>query len=716
MIPTDLPTSFDLSPSILAYRIPKVAAEGHTVKKQKTETENDTIEARLANQYYSSTHHLLTDLRYVLSELKKSSSQVNGLSNGDSKLPSPLDFSAIENLLSQYSHTASSPTTVKMPSSTHAGQVITLRSNDAGLVKQLFTGLRKVLDSKVKLEEIDIRKLPSGFEIVDAAVPDTLQSNDTDSRIFGDVYRPARNLRPLDPPKSSRGSKENVLNFIKPFENYGSTNKDDYRLVSLSAGNWLEYAVPDQELAKFPSQGQTAVKKDPISLFKATFSSFAPVQDSSSAVVSNSDRSRQWFRKYGDQVMRNGFGTPPSDEWENSTYPEIDDDYQQLIDTFIPTPEEEPKTIPAVEEDDDKDVLEEISDLLQTLSSYQHLRDLDRNRVFAANIKPAGPEIDIYNLLRQQLELLVSALPPFAVAKLNGDQLEALNISTNIVVTTPDVAGTGQPDEGSLQRVRQLQAQQQPSVRPVQSRNSYTTATPAVSYNAQARSYNSNVATTPSMPGYAQRGAQMYNTPRPNIAASTPVYNQIPYQQRPQQPFPGATIQQFQRMQNGYTQNNQTPYQPRATPASYQPQIQSSSQQYGRPSSPAKALVNGTTQPQQMQQYRNSYSTPASTSLLQGPYAQANAHATIQQVKAAHQMQQQQTQQSHSQSPQPQAMQSIQQQRQGSGTPQPQLQPRSQSQSSISNAAGSAVNGIASQTQQGTRSTPTPTPAVGAGA
>jgi hypothetical protein len=208
----------------------------------------------------------------------------------------------------------------------------------------------------------------------------------------------------------------------------------------------------------------------------------------------------------------------------------------------------------------------------------------------------------------------------------------------------------------------------------------------------------------------------MYATPRPNVATNTPAYNQVPYQQRPQQQFPGATIQQYQRMQNGYTPNNQTPYQPRATQASYQPQIQSSAQQYGRPSSPAKPLVNGTPQPQQMQQYRNSYSTPASTSLLQGPYAQANAHATIQQVKAAHQMQQQQTQQSHSQSPQPQAAQGTQQHRQASGTPQPQLQPRAQSQSGIITAAGSTVNGVTPQTQQGVRSTPTPTPVASAGA
>lgn len=624
----------------------------------------------------------------------------------------------IERLLARYSDSSASNTTNGDNShSAHAGQVITLRSNDGGVVKQLFTGLRKLPNGNVKLEDIDIRRLPSGFDIADAAVPDVVLSPDHDPRTFGDVFRPARNLRPLDQPKSSRGTKDTSLNFIKPFENQIVTNKDDYRLAPLSTGTWLEYAIPDQERGKYIHQDPPTVKSDPTSMFKATFSSFAPVQDNSSAIVSYSDRSREWFRKHGNQAMRLVSGTPTSEEWSTGTYPEIDDDYQQLIDTFVSSPEEESKEIPTPEEDSDKDVLEEISELLQTLSSYQQLRDLDRSRVFAANSKPVGPEVDIYELLRQQLKLLVSTLPPFAVAKLDGDQLKALSIDTKLIVTTPDVAGTGQPDEGFLQRARQLQAQQQPPTRPNQSRNSYATSTASAAYNSQARSYNSGATTTPSMPGYAQRGAQMYSTPRPSVASNTTAYGQTPYQPRPQQPYPGATIQQFQRIQNGYAQNNQTPYQPRGTPTPYQPQVPNTMQPYGRADSPAKALTNGTPQSQQTQPYRNSYSTASSTSLLQGPYAQANAHATIQQVKAAHQIQQQQSQQSHSQSPQPQTMQGIQQQRQASGTPQPQLQPHPQSQSNMSAATASVtVNGIASQNQQRAQSASTPTPVVGASA
>lgn len=714
---SDHGTRFDLAPSVLRHPIPKPLSETHNVKKQKTEDEENTIEARLASNYYTSSHHLVKELLLVTSELKKPSSQMNGLPNGKHFSRSPADIEAIENLLARHSDPPVASTTVTdAPSTGNTGQVITLRSNDGGIVKQLFTGLRKLPEGNIKQEEIDIRKLPSGFDIADAAVIDATQSTDHESRTFGDVFRPARTLRPLDQPKASRGTKDTILSFVKPFESQPSDSKDDYRIASLSSGTWLQYAMPDQENGKFVHKDSTAVKNDPISMFKATFSSFAPAQDNTLAVVPDSDRSRQWFRKYGDQAMRSITGISMPDEWSTSAYPEIDDDYQQLIDTFVPAPEEDSKEISESQDDSDKDVLEEISELLQTLSSYQKLRDLDRSRVFAASAKPVAPEIDIYDILRQQLKLLISTLPPFAVAKLDGDQLKALNVDTKLLVTTPDVAGTGQPDDSFLQRARQLQAQQQPPPRPVQSRNSYTTSTPAVPYGSQARSYNSNVGTTPSMPAYAQRGAQMYSTPRPNIATNATAYNQASYQQRPQQPYPGATIQQFQRLQNGYAQNNQTPYQPRGTQVSYQTQVPNSVQPYARADSPAKALTNGTPQPQPTQPYRNSYSAASSTALLQGPYAQANAHATIQQVKAAHQMQQQQSQQSHSQSPQPQAIQSLQQQRQASGTPQPQLQPHPQSQSNSSAAAGPTMNGTTSQAQMRAQSTPTPTPAVGASA
>jgi len=373
--------------------------------------------------------------------------------------------------------------------------------------------------------------------------------------------------------------------------------------------------------------------------------------------------------------------------------------------------------------------------------------------MYDAPLKPTGPEADTFELLRQQLSILVAALPPFAVAKLDGDQLQALQISTHILVQTPEIVGVGQPDEGTLQRQREALAQQAAMARPAVPppvRNSYTSTTPAASYSNQNRSYSGNTTQAPSMPGYAQRNAQMYNTPRPNVPAVAAPYPQTPSYQRPTQPYPGATIQQYQRMQNGYGQTAQTPYQQRPAQAPYQApsQIQNTTQ-YGSSASPAKPMVNGqvytpqTAQQAIVQPPRNQYSTPIpSTSLLQGPYAQANSHATIQQIKAAQQAGQMNVKPSQSQSPQPQAMQGVQptstsllqaqQQRQTSGTPQPRSQTQTPQQqhaniaaAAINSAVGSALSAVpgqvgptvqATQQQQVQRGTPTPTPlTAGAG-
>ena len=595
----------------------------------------------------------------------------------------PVELDKIDDIIAQYTHNKSSTAEKSKSDSTsalaiNAGQVLTVRSNvEGGQIRQLFTGLRKQPTNNVKLEEIDIRRLPSGFDVVDAtAFDDGQQTARKDRRTFGEVFRQQRNARQLELPTSSRASQSHLLRFTKPFEDPVLIPKDDYRLAALGAGSWLEYSAPDSDQTKPASHKPETTIKDAEALFTAVFSSFAPSEDNTTAIIPRLDRSRLWYRKRGSAALRKivpdsfvEVAPEPTD------YPEIDDDFQQLIDEYVPLIAEEAQSTAKDEADGGDSLLDEVSELLQSLASYQSMRDLDKNRVPNTPVKPSSPEMDTFELLRQQLQTLVAILPPFAVAKLDGDQLQTLNISTKILLQTPDIPGTAQPDEGTIHRLRQVQAQQTAASRPIVPppvRNSYTnTGTPAATYNAQARNYNANTTQTPSMPGYAQRGVQMYNTPRPSIPAA-PSFNRTPAYPRAQQPYPGATIQQYQRLQNGYgpTQNNT---------------------QYGRSASPAKPMSNGqsynqqTPQPPAIQPQRNQYSTPApNVQLLQGAYAQANAHATIQQVKAAAQMQ---AQHSQSQSPQPQPIQ-LAQQRQASGTPQP------QSMQGMQNSNNAAVNGM----------------------
>jgi hypothetical protein len=65
--------------------------------------------------------------------------------------------------------------------------------------------------------------------------------------------------------------------------------------------------------------------------------------------------------------------------------------------------------------------------------------------------QPSTEEFDVYQILKSQLTLLVSQLPPYAVAKLNGDQLEELNISKTILFDTKEYKGV--LEEDTLSRV-----------------------------------------------------------------------------------------------------------------------------------------------------------------------------------------------------------------------------------------------------------------------
>lgn len=590
---------------------------------------------------------LAVDVRHAITLLEKSqaSKGTNDISTDLRKVEAILKQSGLSHKLNE---TQQSVSTVL-----GAGQVLTVRSTvPGGQAKQLFTGLRKKPTDGIKVEAIDIRKLPNGFDVVNANFSAPAKSDNDTPRTFAQVFGQTKNVRDLELPKKYSKQQGNKLFFENPLEHVSVSDKDDFRHASLSAGSWLDYSTASSDPT---NTAKTAPKEqqDVDALFRSAFSSFAPAQDNTNATISTAHRSRRWYRRHGFDAMRKIFSISDV-EPDQSEYPDIGDDFQQVIDDLGPsTPED--ANLETNQDDDSNDVIAEISDLLQTLSSYQEIRDLERDRSKDSASKPSEPEVEVYDLLKQQLKLLVGSLPPFAVAKLDGKQLEQLNISTNIIVSTPDIAGTGQPDEGTLSRQRQALAQQAALARPVpaQSYRGGYAASPAASYTAQNRNYSATQ--TPSMPGYAQRNAQTYSTPRPPLSN---VPNQQTAYQR-SQPLPNATIQQWQRMQNGTLSPNQTPYQQRT--GQTQPQTAQSTPRYAQGTTPAKPTTNGQhTNSAQTYQPRTPFNPAAgNAALLQGSYAQANAHATIQQIKAA-QAGNVTTRSSVSQSPQP-----------GTGTPQP---------------------------------------------
>lgn len=657
---------YDVANALFQQPLTPTNIEHPLPKKQRTEYEGNSIGARLELEAYSTVDALATDLHEAVKNLKK---ELTGSVHSN-------EIEKVEQTLAQYSAGSSpGPRSPKVAAVPSAGQVLTVRSNvEGGGVRQLFSGLRVLPSSDKKVEDIDVRKLPNGFEVTEGTILDAGQlAASKIARTFGDVFAQQRNIRPLEKPTTTTGTQSTKLVYKKPFEDTASRNKDDYRAAHVTAGTWLTYPASETDFDVRPGT-RPKITDDYDALFNKAFSSFAPSEDNTMAIIPRSDRSRLWYQRHGlralDRIIPQ---TSLINVQESMEYPEIGEDFQDVIDSFEPIGLEDAQSESTSLNEEETNVLEEISELLQTLASQQRirLRDYQNNADRGISNEPDEKEFDTFELLRKQLQVLVASLPPFAVTKLDGEQLSELNISPVILMHTPDVAGTSQPDEGTLQKQRIAIAQQAALNRPAPApvRNSYTASTPAPSYNPQARTYNSTTNQTPSMPGYAQRNAQSYNTPRPTTAASyqTPAYS------RPQQPYPGATIQQYQRIQNGVPQNTPQP---------------------NRVASPAKPVTNGHTYP----------ARPSAAELLRN-YGSNNSNATIQQIKTG------QSQPGGTQGSQSSYAHNAQVQRQASGTPQPQNYTQSQTQQAANAAtvaAAGQLNGIAAQ-----RPSATPQPSTG---
>lgn len=648
-------------------------------KKPRTETTHDTIEHRLAANLYSHVSKLVEDLRTAQEQVRKRQAPDSGVTKEE--------MDTVGELLLQYSVPKSEDTPKKFPERSRPSQVLTVHSGvQGGRAQQLYTGLQLPMVDGIEREEIDLTKLPNGFDIVEAAFLDATKPNTKQTtRTFGEVFRPGRKLKSLERPVGTRQNGRTHLDFVKPYDDLPVSNKDDYRGATLTTGSWLAYTAPGAMMGS---------SKDDDTLFSRAFSSFAPTVDNSSSVVACTTKLGQWYRKSGQGRLHNILvGASEDREFDDSVYLDWDEASEVPMEPIV---EDTGKEISEAH-DDDLDTITEVSELLQTLSSYQRSRQIKLNPPPDEISSPSDLEKATYEILRDQLKVIVSQLPPYLVSKLDGDQLSELNISTSIQLSVAEYTGTGQPDDYVLEESRRILRQNTAAARPpvtVQppARNSYMgTNTQPGGYNAQNRQYGTTATTTPSMPGYAQRAAQqqMYNTPKPNVMPQTNNYvHTSAYQTR--QPFPNATIQQFQRyQQNGMvtpsTQSSQTPYNqqrthtPMSYPAGTQPNYsqQQPAPQYGRAGNPPP-LANGHMQPSQPRPAYHQNTMYPSTPNLTG-----NPNATIQQVKAA----------------QAQAQAHLAQARQGSGTPQPkEILPRPASAMSGISTNSQAVNGVRSGT------------------
>jgi hypothetical protein len=538
--------------------------------------------------------------------------------------------------------------------------------------KQLFSSLQQLhrvspanatsaLDTAVKvtlpLREANLPSLITTTEVYPLPEPD---SKDKDKKVatIGDVFKAPAHLSQISPPKSVRPttSKGNSTITFTHQEAPKPRRKgsQSYAHQSLSSGFWLGYGGVDMpkdqtsptakqksrqralsmgEAQQPPSEAILVAvqqaKED--ALFRSAYSSFAPSRDDSSAIIPEETKNMVWWQKVGEKRFNETFPVDPAllspEEAEqalaNGTTDE-DEQFKEAVENFTPL---EADILPGSEEKSEEErgtdeVLKEISEMLETLASHQRIRNLSlttnprtpvvQNASLAtlagSPSTPSSEEFDVYQILKSQLTLLISTLPPYAVAKLNGDQMDELNISRTILFDTKEYKGVLEEDQLSkLAKVPAVPVATPATLArtssgtnphyPASTHHQYSRPVPSVPqlgarpvYPQQQplhRSSSMHLQRSPSgaaqtfqpggasyapasRPGYSATPSYNQQTPRPSYG-TTPSGQYIPQRSAQASSYGGTTGSQYYNStpqaqgQNRYaTQQNQSSFYPRS--------------------------------------------------------------------------------------------------------------------------------------------------------
>jgi hypothetical protein len=375
--------------------------------------------------------------------------------------------------------------------------------------KQLFSSLQQpqkipstrtesTLDTAIKvtlpLRETNLPNILSTTEVYPLA--DTADSKKKKITTIGENFRAPAHLPQISPPKSARPttSKGNsTITFAPPEAPKRRKGSQSYAHQTLSAGFWLGYggvnmpkdqtsptakqksrqrALSMGEAQQPPSEAVLVAvqqaKED--ALFRSAYSNFAPTRDDASAIIPGETKNMVWWQKVGEKRFNDMFPIDPAlldgeDDTDTQLNGTADEEasFKQAVDEFVPIEGEPfPENAEKSEEEKDTDeILKEISELLETLASYQRIRNLSlttnprtpvvQNSSLAilagSPSTPSTEEVDVYEILKSQLTLLISQLPPYAVAKLNGDQMDELNISRTLLFDTKEYRGVLEEDQ-----------------------------------------------------------------------------------------------------------------------------------------------------------------------------------------------------------------------------------------------------------------------------
>ncbi|KAL9105005.1 MAG: hypothetical protein Q9163_000102 [Psora crenata] len=420
--------------------------------------------------------------------------------------------------------------------------ILTLSGGEKN-AKQLFSSLAKREAPNATLDE---QALPNGITTTGVLPVHSLEEENENSPTIGSTFAPPQSIRPLNPPKQGSkhiSTRSSSINWHNPTEttttSKDTSSRENYNKQPLPTCQWLTYnVVPSSEQLTSPSskrrhrdralstgEPQSAITEENSAahaqakedaLFRSVYSSFAPDHDDFGAVVTEGQKNRIWWTRYGERQYQDLLdmkdeelhGMSERDGGYPSGILEID---ETLVEEAISNwntqdvaldMKRDGKLSQRTQEADD--LLQEISELLEILDSHQRVRNLSQPTISRAlqgqkeqlasmpgdPSSPSIAEIEVYENLKCRLVEVIAALPPYMLAKLDGDRLGALQLSTKIKIPGRNQKGTLEEDDFSIKA--------KAAVKP---------AVPAGTYPAYGGSsaLRSGYPSTPPVQQYAQR-------------------------------------------------------------------------------------------------------------------------------------------------------------------------------------------------------------------
>ena len=464
--------------------------------------------------------------------------------------------------------------------------VLTLYGNAPG-PKQLFSSLQ--IPSKISGENREVLQsireagLPNGITTTKIVPIKAASLIDDKKRVptLGELFPTPSSVPALLPPKPSKiaTTRSSTVGWYQPAAGDSLPKTASYFKQSISTGHWLDYSNASASQGNKRKQRERAlslggakvpqVDAEPAdsetakidALFRSAYSSFAPTKDDTAAIAPTGLLERMWWQQIGEKSFEkvvDNFnkledvidpqlitcdGTEDIDEIKK--FEELVEEMEKdAIDTSLISLDA--KDEKSAEEKDVEEILEGISELLETLNSYQRIRHMSLNsssrpagllsaqdtNSLGTPTKPSEPEQATYEMLKSQLTLMIATLPPYAVAKLDADRLADLSISTKIEVQLNDHKGVMEEDEAAARaKVAAMSAA------------STSRAAPAPSlHRSNSSLYGNQYAPSRSGPPVAQHqyygSAQTPVRPPSNPMQRPPNTAPVPYQ--PQRPAAGA--------------------------------------------------------------------------------------------------------------------------------------------------------------------------------